>query len=81
MNVPELLAVVVAATEFFKKAITKVFRVEMKGKAAVILAVLVSVGVVFVKAILGDVPLTLALVPTLVQVIIGSTMGYSIFTK
>lgn len=81
MNVPELIGIVMAVTEFFKKVVAKLFKVEVKGKAAVVLACLVSVGVVFVKAVQTDLTLGLALIPTLVQVVVGSTIGYSVMTK
>jgi hypothetical protein len=81
MNLPELIGIVVAVTEFLKKALAKLFRVKVEGRTAVILACVVSVGVVFFKAVQIDMPLSLGLVPTLVQVIIGSTIGYSIVTK
>lgn len=81
MNVPECLALVVAVTEFLKKALKSVLKVEVKGQAAVILAVLVSVAVVFVKAVQTGTAINLALLPFLIQVAIGSTIGYSIATK
>lgn len=81
MNIGELIATVVVVTEFIKKAAKSSFGIEIKGKAAVVLAVLVSIGVVFVKAVLTDTPVGLALLPALIQVVLASTMGYSIATK
>lgn len=75
-----LIGIVAVVTEVIKKGLLKI-HVEVKGQAAVVLACLVSVGVVLVKAIQLDVPIGLGLVPVLVQVILGSTVGYSIVTK
>lgn len=78
MDVATLLVVVMAVTQFVKKAVKSVFKVELGGKAAIIVSVLVSVGAVFVKAVESDTALGLGLVPVLIQVIIGSNMGYSL---
>lgn len=80
MDVLILIGIVATVTEIIKKGLLKI-RVELKGQSAVILACLVSVGVVLVKAIQLDVPIGLGLIPVLVQVILGSTVGYSIITK
>lgn len=81
MDVPILIGMVMAITELIKKGLLKYLHIEVKAKAAVVLAVLVSIGVVFVQALKGDITITLALVPTLIQVILGSTIGYAIVTK
>jgi hypothetical protein len=81
MNIPEMLAITVAVTEFFKKAAFSLFKVEIKARAAVVLAVLTSLGVVIYKAVETGTAVNLALVPLAIQVIIGSTIGYSIATK
>ena len=78
MDVPMLMGLVVLVTQFVKKAVKSVFKVELGGKAAIVVSVLVSIGVVFVKAIETDTTLGLGLIPVLIQVIIGSNMGYSL---
>jgi hypothetical protein len=80
MNVVKLCAEVVAVTEILKKLLLKV-GVELKGKLAVGLAVVVSIGVVAVGAISTDTPLGLGLIPVLIQVILYSTVGYAVVTK
>lgn len=80
MDIAGMIAQVVVVTELIKKGLLKI-KVEVKGGAAVVLAVLVSIGVVLVAAITTEAPLTLALVPVLIQVILASTIGYSIVTK
>ena len=79
MDVLELVALVALVTQFVKKAVLKVFKVEIGGKAAIIASVLVSIGVVFVQAVQTETALGLGLIPVLIQVIIGSNMGYSLF--
>jgi len=80
MDIAVMVAAVAAATEIIKKGLLKI-RIEIKGQAAVILAGVVSVGVVLVNALRADVPVGLGLLPVLIQVIIYSTVGYSIVTK
>lgn len=81
MDVVTLIGIVMGVTELIKKSFTKLFKITINGKAAVILAVIVSIGVVVVKAVQLDVTIGLALIPTLIQVILGATIGYSIATK
>ncbi|MBE3120027.1 MAG: hypothetical protein IMZ50_14890 [Candidatus Atribacteria bacterium] len=77
MDIVALIAIVGVVTQFLKKALSKV-KINIEGKAAIVLSVLVSVGVVLVESIKFDMPLTFALVPVLVQVIVGANMGYSL---
>jgi hypothetical protein len=81
MDVAILIGIVMAVTELIKKGLLKYLHIDIKGKVAVVLAVITSVGVVFVQALKGDVPITFALLPVLIQVVIGSTIGYAIVTK
>ncbi|MCJ7487210.1 MAG: hypothetical protein MUQ25_13755 [Candidatus Aminicenantes bacterium] len=77
MDVLTLIGVTGFVTQFFKKALSR-FKLVIEGTAAVVLSVVVSVGVVLVEAIKLDMPLSLALIPVLVQVIVGANMGYSL---
>jgi len=81
LDIVILIGIVVAVTELIKKGFTKYLKIDIKGKTAVILAGLVSVGVVFIESLKSDIPITFALLPILIQVIIGATIGYSIATK
>lgn len=77
MDIAVLIVMVGIVTQFLKKALSKI-KINVEGKAAIVLSVLVSVGVVLVEAIKLDMPLSFALVPLLLQVIIGANMGYSL---
>lgn len=77
MDIVALIAIVGIVTQFLKKALSK-FKINIEGTGAVVLSVVVSVGVVLVEAIKLDMPLGLALVPVLIQVIVGANMGYSL---
>jgi hypothetical protein len=81
MDTVTLIGIVMAVTELIKKAFLKYLKVDIKGSTAIILAVLVSIGTMFVQALKSDITISFALIPTLIQVIIGSTIGYSIVTK
>ena len=80
MDVAAMVASVAVVTEILKKLLLKV-RIEVKGQAAVILAGVVSVGVVLVAATKAGLPIDFSLLPVLIQVILASTIGYSIVTK
>jgi hypothetical protein len=77
MNVAALIVVVGLVTQFAKKLLGKI-NLKIEGTAAVVLSVVVSIGVVLVEAVKLDVPIGIALVPVLIQVIVGSNMGYSL---
>ncbi len=78
MDVSNLIIVVLAVTQFIKTAALRAFKVEIGGKAAVVVSALAAAGVVFYKAIETNAVLGLGLVPVLIQVIIGANMGYSL---
>ena len=77
MNIAELIVAVGLVTQFAKKALLKL-KVNVEGKAAIVLSVVVSIGVVLVEAIKTDAAIGFALIPVLIQVIVGSNMGYSL---
>jgi hypothetical protein len=77
MDVPTLIIAVGLVTQFLKKALEKI-HVTVQGKGAVVLSVLVSIGVVLVEVIKTDAALSFALIPVLVQVIIGANAGYGL---
>jgi hypothetical protein len=80
MNIAEMIVSVGLVTEFFKRAFKSVFRIDIGGKAAVILSIIVSIGVVFVYAVNTATPFTFALIPILIQVAIGANAGYALLT-
>lgn len=80
MNIAELIALTAVVTELVKKALLRI-RIEVKGKLAVLLAVLVSAGVVFFDAVKNGTELSFQSFLIFIQVAFGSTLGYSIVTK
>lgn len=81
MSIPEMVVSVGLVTEFLKRAALATFKIVITGRAAVILSIIVSVGVVFVYAINTATPISLALIPILIQVAIYANAGYAIVTK
>jgi len=80
MSIPELIALVAVTTEVIKKAFLRI-HIEIKGVVAVFLAVMVSACVVIFDALKNGTALTFQSVILWLEVAIGSTIGYSIFTK
>ena len=80
-DVATLIGIVVVVTELIKKAFLKYLKIYIKGTAAIVLATLVSIGTVFVESLKADVPLSFSMLPILIQVILGSTIGYAVVTK
>jgi hypothetical protein len=80
MNIPNLIAITAVVTEFIKKALLKI-KVEIKGPAAVVLAIIVSAGVVIVETFKTGGALGIGTAWIFIQVVIGSTIGYAIMTK
>jgi len=80
MNIPSLIAMTAVVTEFIKKALLKL-KIEIKGAAAVVLAVIVSAGVVVVEVFKTGGTFGIGTIWIFVQVVLGSTIGYSILTK
>ena len=80
MDIAAMVASVAVVTELIKKGLLKI-RIKIKGQAAVTLAGVVSVGVVLVNALRTDATIGVGLLPLLIQVILASTIGYSIVTK
>lgn len=77
MNVPELILTVGLVTQFLKKALGKL-KIEVQGTGAVVLSVLVSIGVVLFQVVQTDAVIGFALLPVLIQVVIGANAGYSL---
>jgi hypothetical protein len=80
MNIASLIGITAVVTEFIKKALLKI-KVEVKGSAAVALAVIVSAAVVVVEVFKTEGTFGIGTIWIFVQVVIGSTIGYSILTK
>jgi len=80
MNIPSLIAMTAVVTEFIKKALLKL-KIEIKGAAAVVLAVIVSAGVVVVEVFKTGGTFGIGTLWIFAQVVLGSTIGYSILTK
>ena len=80
MDIALLIATTGIVTEFIKKALLKI-HVELKGMAAMTLAVIVSAGVVIVESIKTGTPFSLQTIVIFLEVAIGSMVGYSILTK
>jgi hypothetical protein len=80
MNISLLIVTVGIATEFIKKALLKI-KIEIKGVSAVILAILVSAVVVILEVFKVGGQFTFQTIWVFIQVVIGSTVGYSILTK
>ena len=78
MNIAEMIVSVGLVTEFIKKAVRAVLKIDIAGKGAVILSIIVSIGVVFVAAINTATPFTFALIPILIQVAIGANAGFAL---
>jgi len=80
MSIPEMIAYVLAGTQFLKTALGKVpFNLKLEKTAAVVLSVIVAVGIVFYKY--QEAGLGFALVPMFtdfVQVVIGANMSYGL---
>jgi len=77
MNVAEMIAYAIGATQFVKKLAEKV-KIVISGAAAVVLATVVAVGVVIGFHIAQNIPITLAIIGEIVQVAIGANAGYSL---
>lgn len=80
MNIAVLIATVAVVTELIKKALLKI-RVEVKGKVAVALALIVSAGVTVFEVLKTEAGFSLSMLWTFLQVAFGSTIGYAIITK
>jgi len=80
MNIASLIGITAVVTEFIKKALLKI-NIEIKGAVAVALAVIVSAGVVVVETFKAGGIFGIGTIWIFVQVVIGSTIGYSILTK
>jgi len=78
MDIAALVVQVGLVTEFIKKAVNCVFKIDIHGAGAVILSILVSAGVVFVAAIKTDTAFTFALVTTFIQVAIYANAGFAL---
>jgi hypothetical protein len=80
MDIAKLIASVAVVTEIIKKLLLKI-HVELKGQAAVALAVIVSAGVVVVESLMTGQSLNLSTLIVFVKVVFGATIGYAIVTK
>ena len=77
MSIPELVAIVLAGTQFIKELLAK-FKIIVKGTGAIILSVLVSAAVC-VYFQLGQ-PFTLNFITNFIQVAIAANMGYKVLS-
>jgi hypothetical protein len=77
MSIAEMIALVAVVTEFIKKALATV-KVNLEGKAAMFVSWGVAAGVVLFDVIQNGKVFNLALVAVLLQVIIGSNIGYKL---
>ncbi len=75
MDVVTMTAAVAVVTEFLKKALAKV-NVTLKGAAAVVLSVVVTIGVVMFYAIQTGAAWNFQLVVYVLEVAIAANMGY-----
>jgi len=80
MDIAKLIASVAVVTEIIKKSLLKI-HVELKGQAAIVLAVIVSAGAVVVEFLLTGQSLGLSTFIVFVKVVLGATIGYAIVTK
>jgi hypothetical protein len=80
MDIAKLIASVAVVTEIIKKLLLKI-HIELKGQAAVVLAVIVSAGVVVVESLMIGQPLGLSTIVVFIKVVLGATIGYAIVTK
>jgi hypothetical protein len=80
MDIAKLIASVAVVTEILKKLLLKI-HIELKGQAAVALAVLVSAGVVVVESLMTGQSIGLSTLVVFIKVVLGATIGYSIVTK
>jgi hypothetical protein len=80
MDIAVLIATTAVVTELIKKALLKI-RIEIKGKAAVALAVIVSAGVTVFETLKMGGAFSFSTLWTFLQVAFGSTIGYAIVTK
>ena len=78
MNIAEMAITVGLVTEFIKKAVFSIFHIDIAKRAAVILSILVSAGVVFYSAIQSVTPITFALIPIFIQVAIAANAGFAL---
>jgi len=80
MDIAKLIASVAVVTEIIKKLLLKI-HIELKGQAAIVLAVIVSAGVVVVESLMIGQPLGLPTIVVFIKVVLGATVGYAIVTK
>jgi hypothetical protein len=80
MDIAKLIASVAVVTEILKKLLLKI-HVELKGQAAVVLAVIVSAGVVVVESLMTGQSIGLSTLVVFIKVVLGATIGYAIVTK
>lgn len=75
MTVPEMVAYVLAGTQFIKEALSKV-KINLQGTGAIVLSVLVSIAVVFYGKI--GTPFSYSWIVDFIQVVIAANMGYKV---
>lgn len=80
MDIAKLIASVAVVTEILKKLLLQI-HVELKGQAAVVLAVIVSAGVVVVESLMTGQSIGLSTLVVFIKVVLGATIGYAIVTK
>lgn len=81
MDIPKLIGIVAVVTETIKKLLLKYVHVDLKGQAAVVLAIIVSAGVVVFESLKTGQALGIPTFWVFLQVVIGATIGYAIVTK
>lgn len=78
MTIPEMIAYVLAVTQFLKEFLAKL-KITIGGTSAIVLSILVSAAVTF-YAKAGN-PFTTSWIVDFIQVVIGANMGYKVMNS